>query len=190
VSEVASNGELRGGKLTPYQGGIRVAAAVRWPETGISGGKESEERMGYIDVFPTLMAVAEYDKNPKNDLDGINMLNGIKGERLGDRSWFTYEDQSNNKIEKLAINKDEWKLVVHRTAPDADKISLKNELFRITDDPNEEVDVASQNSLKLEELLSELNTFYNLKSDNQIPRYSARDDYIEPVLIPNWQPIK
>ncbi|MBN1181307.1 MAG: arylsulfatase [Bacteroidales bacterium] len=190
VLRVSSNGEQRGEKLTPYQGGIRVVAAARWPAGGISGGKVSEERMGYIDVFPTLMAVAGYNENHKNNLDGINILGAIKGERLSDRAWFTYEDQGDEKIEKIAINTDRWKLVVHRSAPDSDKNSWINELFQIADDPKEETDLAAQNKSELEELLKELNSFYDLKSEHQIPRYSVKDNYTEPVLIPNWQPTK
>jgi arylsulfatase B len=190
VLKVASNGKQRGEKLTPYQGGIRVVAAVRWPTGGIYGGKVTKERMGYIDVFPTLMAVAGYNETVNNNLDGINVIEGIKGERLNDRSWFTYEDQSDKKIEKLAVNKDQWKLIVHRSAPDSEDNFWSNELFQITDDPIEEVDLATKNPSKLEELLNELDGFYNLKSDIQIPRYSKKDSYDEPELIPNWQPAK
>ncbi|MGQ8338820.1 arylsulfatase B [Sunxiuqinia sp. A32] len=190
VLKVSSNGEQRGAKLTPYQGGIRVVAAAHWPAGGISGGKVSMERMGYIDVFPTLMTVAGYNVNPKNNLDGINILDAIKGRKLSDRAWFTYEDQGNEKIEKIAINNDQWKLVVHRSAPDSEKNSWENELFRIADDPKEETDLSTQNKSELEELLKELDSFYKLKSDNQIPRYSVKGNYTEPVLIPNWQPTK
>ena len=54
VRNVASNGELKGSKLTVYQGGIRVAAAAMWKNGGIMGGKRIRENMGYIDVLPTL----------------------------------------------------------------------------------------------------------------------------------------
>lgn len=190
VLKVASNGEQRGEKLTPYQGGIRVVAAAHWPAGGISGGKVCNERMGYIDVFPTLMEVAGYNGNPKNNLDGINILEAIKGERLSDRAWFTYEDQGNEKIEKIAINTDQWKLVVHRSAPDSDENLLKNELFQIADDLTEEIDLAAKNPSILEELLTELDCFYKLRCDSQIPRYSKKDNYTESELILNWQPTK
>lgn len=54
----SSNGAYRGGKLTVYEGGTRVCAAIRWPAGGISGGKRFERRIGYIDVLPTLLATA------------------------------------------------------------------------------------------------------------------------------------
>jgi arylsulfatase B len=186
VLKVSSNGEQRGAKLTPYQGGIRVVAAARWPSAGIAGGKVIKERMGYIDVFPTVMAVAKYDGKPKNELDGINVLEAMKGEKLGDRSWFTYMDQGSEKIEDLAINNDQWKLVVKRGAPDSENITTSNQLFRIVSDTQEENDLSAQNPIILEDLMKELNKYYGLKSINQIPRFSEKGG--DP--IPNWQPEK
>jgi arylsulfatase A-like enzyme len=169
----ASNGELRGGKLTPYQGGIRVVAAARWPSGGISGGKIIEERIGYIDIFPTIMAVANYSGKPKNDLDGQNILSVMKGGRINDRNWFTYEDQGDDKVEDLAINKNQWKLIVKRGAPDSNKNDHPVfQLFKIESDFGEKTDLSVQNPEKVEELLKEVIKFYELKSYIQIPRYS------------------
>lgn len=190
VLKAASNGELRGAKLTPYQGGIRVVGAARWPSAGISGGNVIEERMGYIDVFPTLMAIANIKGKPQRELDGVNVLSGLKGGKLKDRNWFTYEDQSDAKIENLAINNNQWKLVVKRGAPDADNVSISSELFRIASDPYEKLDLSAREPEIVRDLMIDLNKFYNLKSVIQIPRYSAKDNYPGPVIIPNWQPEK
>jgi len=190
VLKAASNGKLRGEKLTPYQGGIRVVAAARWPPAGIMGGRVIEERMGYIDVFPTLMAIANYKGKPKNKLDGINILSGMKGAKLKDRNWFTYEDQKDDKIEDLAINNDQWKLVVNRGAPDATNVPVTNQLFRIASDPYEKMDLSAQEPDKVKELMKDLSRFYSLKAKHQIPRYSEKDNYPGPILIPNWQPEK
>ncbi len=190
VLKVSSNGEQRGAKLTPYQGGIRVVAAARWPSAGISGGKVIEGRMGYIDVFPTAMAIAKYNGKSKNELDGINVLEAMKGEKLSDRNWFTYMDQNDEKIEDLAINNDQWKHVINRGATDSENSTTRNQLFRIANDPKEENDLSSQNPVVLEELMKEISKFYSWKSNNQIPRYGEKADYPGPVLIPNWQPEK
>ncbi len=47
----SSNAPWRGGKLTVYEGGTRVCAALRWPAAGLTGGKAFSERVGYIDVL-------------------------------------------------------------------------------------------------------------------------------------------
>jgi arylsulfatase A-like enzyme len=176
--------------LTTFQGGIHVVAAACWPAEGVSGGKIIAARMGYIDVFPTLMAVAGFKGNPKNELDGINVLPAIKGGKLKDRNWFTYEDQTKNKIEDLAINTDLWKLVVRRNAPDLEDKVNENQLFQIKEDPSEKLDVSVENPEKVKELLNVMNQFYNLKSKNEIERFPEPGNGQEPVLIPNWQPQK
>ena len=140
VKNVADNSPHRGSKLTVYQGGINVVAAARWPNGNISGGKIIRERMGYIDVLPTILEVAA-GKNIPGNLDGISVLKALRGEKLKDRSWFTYLDQNPEKIERFALNTDVWKLVWERNAPDNPKQFEQIELFRIDDDKVEFVNL-------------------------------------------------
>ena len=78
VLRVGSNKSVARGKLTVYEGGTRVCAAIRWPAGGLVGGKQFEGRIGYIDVLPTLLAAAG-ESAPAN-LDGLNFLPALKGE--------------------------------------------------------------------------------------------------------------
>ncbi|MFV0592486.1 MAG: sulfatase-like hydrolase/transferase [Draconibacterium sp.] len=183
----ASNGELHGGKLTPYQGGIRVVAAVRWPQGGINGGNIINQRVGYIDIFPTIITIAGYHEFIKDKLDGQDILEILKGDTIADRDWFTYEDQYDDKIEDLAINTDQWKLVVKRPAPDNNlDISPVFELFRIDSDPFEKNNEADQNQEKVNELFPKIEKFYELKQQNQIPRYNENSNNSE-ISPPDWQ---
>jgi arylsulfatase B len=138
VKNVADNSPHRGSKLTVYQGGINVVAAARWPAANISGGKIIKERVGYIDVFPTIAGIAGCKQLPAN-LDGIDMMTVLRGEKLSDRLWFTYLDQNGNKMEQLALNTNEWKLIWRRNAPDSSIKQEQTELFRIGEDCGEVV---------------------------------------------------
>lgn len=189
VQRVASNGDLRGWKLTPYQGGINVVAAASWPAGNIPKGKIITERMGYIDVFPTLMAIAGVDEYTENELDGINVLNAIKGEKLEDRSWFTYFDQGSEKIERLALSTDEWKLIWQRNADDNTTSFEKTELYKIDTDTSESVDVAEKNINLVLSLQAAAEHFYRNKVEYQNPRYPDKEDLTGPI-IQNWQPEK
>ena len=80
VLKVGSNGPWRGAKLTVYEGGTRVCAAIRWPAGGLTGGKTFNGRIGYIDVLPTLLAVAGV--KPPDNLDGLNFLPALRARRL------------------------------------------------------------------------------------------------------------
>jgi arylsulfatase B len=182
----ASNGNLRGGKLSPYQGGIRVAAAARWPVGGISGGNIIKKRIGYIDIFPTLVAIAEYEESPQSQLDGQNILPILKGFDINNRSWFSYIDQSEEKIEHLALNTDNWKLVVKRGAPDNKEILPDFQLFKINSDPEEKNNVADHNPEIVEKLFMRIQKFYELKVSKQVPRYYENNNG-GIILPPDWK---
>ena len=48
------NAGLRGGKVTPYEGGTRVPSFWRWP-AAIQGGRDVPALAAHVDVFPTLV---------------------------------------------------------------------------------------------------------------------------------------
>lgn len=52
----ADNGELREGKFTPWEGGIRSRFALRWP--GRVAGGERQADLSYLDLAPTLCSLA------------------------------------------------------------------------------------------------------------------------------------
>ena len=188
VRSVADNGNLRDWKFSPYQGGIRVVAAAKWTNGRVAGGNKITERLGYIDLLPTLAEIADYDVEPKL-LDGKSMLAALRGNKTEDRSWFTYIDQSGEKIEHLALNRDEWKLVVRRNAPGNDVEENNIQLYNIRNDAEEKNDVSASNPQIVKMLLSEMNTFYKMKAQSQIPRYGNRD-VLTGDIIPNWEPVE
>lgn len=74
------NAGMRGNKVTPYQGGTRVPAFMRWPAAGIAAGTECDVLAAHIDIFPTLTAIsgAELPSSAKNQADGHNLLPLLK----------------------------------------------------------------------------------------------------------------
>ena len=187
VSSVASNGELRGSKLTPFEGGVRVAAAAFWKDGGIVGGRQIRETMGYIDVLPTMRALIGVEGKPAKPLDGIDVLEALRGrEKLDERSWFTYFDQNDDRIERLAVNRGKYKLVLQRPAPDSEATETTAELFEIGSDPFERLDVAPSNPEIVAELSKEIDAFLALKSKNQINRFRLGSKTTPPV--PQWTP--
>lgn len=200
VRNIASNGELKGHKLTVYQGGIRVAAAALWKNGGIVGGKRIRENMGYIDVLPTLRHVIGATDPPAKPYDGIDVLDALRGKaKLKDRSWFTYLDQNDDKIERLAVNTKKWKLIVTQPAPDSEATERTMELYEIGNDPYEKLDLAKRDPASVKKsakaiaeakarLSAELEQFLSLRSDDQIHRF-RRGANTTPA-IPQWTPKK
>ncbi len=176
-----SNGVTRGHKFDTYEGGIRVAAACQWIKGGITGGYKVNERMGYIDIFPTLKALAygkKYKKiEDKNPLDGINILPLLRGEKpQEDRFWYTYIDQRTDMVEHIGVNYGDMKLVVARPAPDNNKTDASAAsvvLYELNEDHSGEMTPAENQDI--EALYEKAEAFMTNKSKNQIPRYQVKE---------------
>lgn len=68
---------LRGRKGELYEGGLRVPMIVRWPDV-VPEGKVSDGPWMFVDVFPTLLAVAGLDA--PTGLDGVSVLSLLRGD--------------------------------------------------------------------------------------------------------------
>ncbi len=192
VPRIGDNGPLRGHKLTPYEGGVRTAACVRWQAGNITGGRTITASMGYIDVFPTVQHLAGAEGAATQQLDGVDMLPVLaRGAEAPARTWFTYLDQNDSRQQGLAVYEGEWKLVCRRPAPDAQPDDTqpgrsKYELYRIVVDPYETSDVAPQHPEVVERLQGRLERFFAWGSDEQMPRYGFEQNKLPPLK--DWTP--
>ncbi|MFR9621048.1 MAG: sulfatase-like hydrolase/transferase [Rikenellaceae bacterium] len=178
----ADNGVMRGSKTYTYEGGIRVAACAMWPAGEVSGGQIITERMGYIDIFPTLRAAA-YDgvaiPADHKPLDGRDVMPLMQGEqwRGKDRMWFSYLDHTDDsRMERLGVNYGKWKLVVTRPAPDNQQQPQPEtlcELFELNEQ-NQELEVV-ENSKMEKLLLKELKRFLAQKQQARVGRHTVAD---------------
>lgn len=157
ILRVGSNGRYRGSKLTVYEGGTRVAAAMRWPEGGLSGGGSFDGRIGYIDVLPTLLAAAGVE-TPAS-VDGLDFMPALRGEaELPERPWFTYMHQ--NQHAHASVHLGSWKLVARGDffAGGADEAPVF-ELYDLAADFAETTDLASEEPQRVAELSGLLREF-------------------------------
>jgi len=152
VSAIADNNlPLRGNKLDVWEGGVRVAAAVRWPGGGIRGGGTIRVPLSCIDVMPTLAKLTA--DGPSGDLvskpfDGRDVLDVLQARRGRlDRELYFYHGQAGEQREKNAIRTAQWKLVIHGpNIAGGEWRSAKHErfLFRIDRDPNETTNLLAE----------------------------------------------
>ena len=187
---LADNTPLRAGKGTVYEGGTRVAAALRWPN-GISGeGRKVTGLMSYLDVLPTLRRVAGLGASggPGEPLDGedvFDLIAGAGAERQ--RRFFSYYERYGD--EQLALIHGDWK-IVRRGAPilgvnpaDAPPSQLPArqrqvrpvtvELFNLKTDPLERTDLAQRERERAQEMLAELEAFRAIRQDGGVPPMTA-----------------
>lgn len=107
------NGWLHGQKGQVFEGGIRVPAAVRWPDGLPGGGRQQHGAVHFTDWLPTLLHAAGVPAPAGLPLDGRDALPLLRGEAgLADipRFWqwnrYTPEVRSN-----AAVSAGGWKLV-------------------------------------------------------------------------------
>lgn len=128
----ASNGDLRGGKGSLHEGGVRVPTIVNWP--GKLKPAVVNEPLHMVDVMPTLLVLAGAQGNPDHPFDGKDM-------------WPTLAEGKPSPNEDILINvepfrgairKGNWKLVKVALLPG------KTELFDLSKDPGEQNNLADQ----------------------------------------------
>ena len=189
----ASNLPLRDGKWAVYEGGIRLASALRWPN-GLDGGRKLTEPLSYIDVFPTLMRVAGASGHGGQPFDGEDVWDVIRGEKTrGDWIFHSYfqgqripqnrDTEREIKFERNAVNTRHWKLV--RIGPDirqagGPRTDVRLELYRIDEDISESRDLARQHPYVVEDLLRRMTAFRHTQK--------KRLDQVTLRPGPDWKP--
>ena len=172
----SSNAPWRGAKLSVYEGGTRVCAAIRWPAAGLSGGGRFDGRIGYIDVLPTLLAAAGV--TAPGNLDGINVLPVLLGKtKLPARPWFSYVHQSGQA--HGSVHEGRWKLVAHGDFF-AEKPEAELELYDLEADPAEKTNLAARHPDRVTRLYQQLRDFGDLQKPGVGKYDEGRDGFVPP----------
>jgi arylsulfatase A-like enzyme len=121
-SLAGSNGPLRAGKGTTWEGGIRVPLLVRWPG-GIPPGRVVDEPVSLLDVFPTCARLAGAPLPTDRVLDGRDLAPWFTADPAPDappRALIHYFG-----LQPQAIREGRWKLLLAGIpAPDPRPLSL------------------------------------------------------------------
>jgi len=164
ILSVGSNAPYRGAKLNLYEGGTRVTAALRWPAQNLNEGKTFPERIGYIDILPTILQAAGADR-PEN-IDGINFLPAILGDKtIPARPWLSYLHQSKQATSSLHLGP--WKLIANGDAFHSKDLTL--ELYNLKTDPREKSNLAEKHPDRAATMLSRIKKLGTL----QVPGATA-----------------
>lgn len=180
VGGVGENDPFRGAKASVFEGGIRVAAAARWPGK-IPAGRRVEAPLANIDVLPTAMRIAGIESGPDEALDGVDVLDVLTGERETlERELYNYIGQAGPDEEQISVMTNEWKLLVLGpvlTDESADDSRRQRMLFQISEDPYETTDLAEEHPEMVAELEAKLKAFRALQPADAVPPYNeGRND--------------
>ncbi|MDE0860726.1 MAG: arylsulfatase [Akkermansiaceae bacterium] len=175
IPSAGSNAPYRGAKLNLYEGGTRVAAALRWPAQKLTGGKTFAGRIGYIDILPTILKAAEVSL-PEN-IDGLNFLPALKKNTpLPERPWFSYMHQSKNASSSLHLGP--WKLIVSGDAFNSNTLTL--ELYNLENDLRETTNLAVKHPARAARMLAQIKKFGTLQVPGATLYKEGRKDFTAP----------
>ncbi len=144
---VGSAYPLRDSKLTTWEGGCRVPFIVRWPGV-VPAGEVSDETVGMIDLFPTLVSLAGGAQPRNRIMDGVNLRPLFSGQDDWEQPREHYALFEQNTGTLGAVIKGHWKL-------------RAGKLYNLANDIQENNDLASSRPEKLAELMAaenEVNT--------------------------------
>ncbi len=175
VGGIGENAPFRGAKASVFEGGIRVAAAARWPGKIPAGGKV-DTPLANIDVAPTLMRVAGIDDSGGKPLDGVDMLDLLTGDTAGlDRELYNYIGQTGPEREQVSYMTNDWKLIILGPAvhnDSADDSKRRRLLFHISEDPYETTDLAGRQPERVAAMEVKLKQFRALQPADAVPPYN------------------
>jgi len=155
---------LRGHKLTPYEGGVRVPMIAYWPDVT----KAHSTCTNYViieDFFPTILqlaGVSDY-KQVGGIIDGKSFVPYLKGKtnKIQTRPIFWHYPNTYDQPPYSSVRVGEWKLIYQH-------VSAKLELYNLKTDISEKIDLAGKKPEKLLEMAQVLSVFLR-ESDAQLP---------------------
>lgn len=134
----ASNTPYRRYKSEMYEGGTKTPLLLNWPAQ-IEGPSIQERTSHVIDLAPTILNLADIEIEQNDPLPGINLMQTDDAPADQER-WLYWEHFGHR-----AVRKGPWKLVgdPNRSFP---------ELFNLSEDPTEQVDLLSEQTTTAVEL--------------------------------------
>jgi arylsulfatase A-like enzyme/CubicO group peptidase (beta-lactamase class C family) len=136
----ASNGLLRAGKGTLYEGGLRTPMIFQWKGKLPAGGTVKHP-VTTLDLLPTAISAAGGQIENRWELDGVNLMPFLSGEKTGRPNLTIYWRLN----EMWAVRDGDWKVV-------KDRGIAGPKLFDLAKDPNEKKDLAGTDAVKVKEL--------------------------------------
>lgn len=163
---ITSNGPLREGKGTVYEGGVRAVAFATWPGH-IPAGEVCREPLHMVDWYPTLINLIGGSLEQPLPLDGMDIWPVITQKAKSPHKEILHNATPGGG----AIRVGDWKLVIRTAAGKESQTDGKSvELFNLIDDPSEKSNVAEQHPEKVQQLKERYLYYANAAVE---PKYSG-----------------
>lgn len=161
---------LRGHKLTPYEGGVRVPLLVHWP--GVT--KANSLSTNYViidDLFPTILEMAGIDKYEQigGIIDGKSFVPFLKDNSFIEQSRpiFWHYPNTYDQPPYSSVRMGDWKLIYQH-------VDEELELYNLNNDISEKNNLAKKEKEKLIEMAKVLGNFLR-ESKAQMPSVKQKN---------------
>ncbi|VAX36328.1 Arylsulfatase [hydrothermal vent metagenome] len=166
-----SNLPLRGGKGRQWEGGIREPFYVHVPGLTKPGSSCDTPVIG-MDLYPTILALANVPQNKKHLIDGVSIVPLLKGKNIAQRDLFWHYPHYGNQGGEPSsiIRSGDWKLIHYWE-------DGRNELYHLKKDIGEKTNLANQMKQRTTELHAKLKRWLketNAKIPQQDKRFSKK----------------
>lgn len=138
------NAPYRGGKLTNFEGGLKVPFMMLWKNHTKPGTVYTEPVIS-LDIFATIASVIGIDLPADRKYDGVNLLPYASGKKAEAHKELFWRSDFNK-----AIRKDDWKLIVN-------EYDNKNQLYNLKEDSTEQNNLFDKKPIVAKGLLKDLN---------------------------------
>ncbi|MGK7394183.1 MAG: sulfatase family protein [Candidatus Cyclobacteriaceae bacterium M3_2C_046] len=154
--EGGSAGLLREGKGTTWEGGMREPAIIKYPPL-VESGTVSSAMASTLDLFPTIVSLAQAQLPNQSELDGVNLMPVLNQpeEQVREMMYYYRGDQL------YALRKGPWKahfISMENPYDGAKRVVSEHEtplLFNVEVDPSEKYNLSDQHPEIVDDLRSE-----------------------------------
>ncbi len=153
------NYPLNGGKITGFEGGLRVPFFIKW-KGQIEKKSVFNHPISSMDVFTTACHAARIELPQDRTIDGINLLPFLNSDKKGERPHQALFWKAGS---VGIILKEDWKLIF-------DEQRNQSRLYHLEKDPYEKINLANDFPKKLSELKKE---FQNWSKTLPVPAWPS-----------------
>ncbi len=152
---------LERSKRSPYEGGVRTPIMISWP-AGLKPRRDKEHLATTLDLWPTLAGLLK-TQCP----DGLPVINLTDMRTLGSRNTIFGETYSHDiadvhrpagSLENRWLVSGDWKLIAPYPAK---RPRAEPELYQVSRDPDEKVNLSAAEPDRVRELTVQLDTWWN-----------------------------
>jgi len=171
-SQATLNEPLRGHKLLPYEGGIRVPLIVYWPGH-VKEGSINNQYVMVEDLFPTILEMAGVDHRDKVSqvIDGQSFIPYLKDPELRneDRPLFWHFPHTYDQFPYSTVRKGDWKLIYRHLDQSLELYNIRRDLSETRNLAGEEVKIKEELASLLSDYLREVNAGMPILTKNNKP---------------------